>query len=170
MKILNKRIFLMLVLLIMPALVISKSAMVGQTAPNFRALGLDGFGYSLDQFEGKVIMLNFWASWCGPCRQEMPPLEKLYQQYRGLGFVVVGVNVDESLEPANKMVEKLAVTYPNLYDSDKNISRGYNVSTMPMTVIIDGRGKIRYVHHGYKSGYMEKYQAEVRQLLAELGQ
>ena len=82
---------------------------------------------------------------------------------------MVGVNVDETLEPAKKMLDKLAISYPNFYDSDKNISRGYNVSTMPMTVIIDGRGKIRYVHHGYKSGYMEKYQTEVRQLLAELG-
>jgi len=140
MNFINKRILLLAILLALPALAISKSAIVGKSAPNFRALGLDGFGYSLDQFEGKVVMLNFWASWCGPCRQEMPPLENLYQQYRGLGFVVVGVNVDETLEPAKKMVSKLAVTYPNLYDSDKNISRAYNVSTMPMTVIIDAKG------------------------------
>ncbi len=169
MSLISKRVVVLMCLLALPALAVGKSSIVGKTAPNFRALGLDGFGYSLDQFQGKVIMLNFWASWCGPCRQEMPPLENLYRQYRGLGFVVVGVNVDETLEPAKKMIAKLAVSYPNLYDSDKNISRGYNVSTMPMTVIIDGTGKVRYVHHGYKSGYMEKYQREVRQLLAELG-
>jgi len=169
MRLTIKNFILILVLASVPMLASGKSSIVGQTAPDFGGLGLDGFGYRLSEYKGKVIMLNFWASWCGPCRQEMPPLEHLYRQYRGLGFVIIGVNVDETLEPAQKMVQKLGVSYPNVFDSDKNISRGYRVNTMPMTVIIDDKGKIRHVHHGFKSGYIEKYNAEVRKLLTELG-
>lgn len=158
----------LLLLLTLPLLVTGKSSMVGQQAPDFGGLSLvDGSSYRLDEFKGKVIMLNFWASWCGPCRQEMPPLEALYQQYRGLGFVIMGVNVDEALGPAQKMIKKLGVSYPNVFDSDNNISRGYNVSAMPMTVIIDASGKIRYIHYGFKAGYIEKYTQEVRGLLTE---
>lgn len=161
---------LLLLLLLLPTLALAKSSMVGKVAPNFNGLSFDGYSHRLDEFKGKVIMVNFWASWCGPCRQEMPPLEQLYQQYRGLGFVIVGVNVDEELEPAKKMLDKLGVTYPNVFDSDNNISKGYNVSAMPMTVIIDTRGKIRYVHYGFKSGYIKKYTTEVRELLTEAQQ
>ncbi len=161
---------LLVIILLAPAIVAGKSSMVGKVGPDFAGLSFDGYSHRLDEFKGKVIMINFWASWCGPCRQEMPPLEQLYQQYRSLGFVIVGVNVDEKLEPAKKMLDKLGITYPNVFDSDNNISKGYNVSAMPMTVIMDTTGTIRYVHYGFKSGYMDKYSREVRQLLTEAQQ
>lgn len=96
-------------------------------------------------------------------------MDALYQRYKSLGFVVLGVNIDDKRELADKMIKQLGVSYPILFDSDKSVSKQYKVNAMPTTLIIDRDGKVRHVHYGYKSGYMDTYQAEVRALLAERG-
>lgn len=126
---------------------------------------LDGHAQALDQWRGKVLVVNFWATWCAPCQQEMPQLNRLYQKYRSSGFVLLGVNVDDDPSKAAEVVTKLGVTFPVLLDADKRVSKLYDLNTMPSTVIIDRDGKVRYVHRGYLAGYEDNYEKQIRELL-----
>ena len=139
----------------------------GQAAPGFTLKSLGGKNLSLREYRGQVVMINFWATWCGPCRQEMPALNALYEKYRSAGFMLFGVNVDAESASAAQMAGKLKVSYPILFDTDKKASELYRVNTMPMTVLVDRDGKIRYVQPGYRAGYEDKYQAQIREMLEE---
>ncbi|MFL6663353.1 MAG: TlpA family protein disulfide reductase [Rhizobacter sp.] len=137
-------------------------------APDFtlRLLG-GGPNLRLQEQRGHVVLVNFWATWCGPCRQEMPHLNRLYEKYRGSGFVLLGVNVDDDVRNAADIAAKLNVRFPVLLDTDKKVSRLYDMSTMPSTVVIDREGKVRYIHRGYRDGYEEAYEKQIRDLLKE---
>ena len=126
---------------------------------------MDGPNLRLAEQRGRVVMVNFWATWCGPCRQEMPQLDRLYQKYKSSGFVLLGVNVDEDARKAADVAAKLGVTFPVLLDTDKAVSKLYDLSTMPSTVIIDRDGKVRYFHRGYLAGYEDNYDKQIRELL-----
>jgi peroxiredoxin len=139
----------------------------GSQAPEFTLKSLKDKNLSLREFRGQVVMINFWATWCGPCRQEMPALNALYEKYRSAGFVLLGVDVDAESGSAAQMAGKLKVTYPILFDTEKKASALYLVSAMPTTVLIDRSGKVRYVQKGYLAGYEDKYQTQVRELLKE---
>ena len=134
-------------------------------APDFTLHSMDGPNLRLKEQRGRVVMVNFWATWCGPCRQEMPQLNRLYEKYKASGFVLLGVNVDDDQRKAAEVAGKLGVTFPVLLDTDKTVSKLYDLSTMPSTVIIDRDGKIRYVHRGYVSGYEDNYEKQIRELL-----
>lgn len=162
-------VLLALLLLAVSTALPAASPMIGRTADDFALKGMDGANHRLSELRGQVVMVNFWATWCGPCREEMPPMNALYQRYKSLGFTVLGVNIDDAQAGAKKMAKKLGVSYPILFDTDKKVSKQYKVSGMPTTVIIDRNGKVRHVHFGYKKGYMDNYQKEVRSLLAERG-
>jgi peroxiredoxin len=136
-------------------------------APDFTLKSLKDRNLSLKEFRGQVVMINFWATWCGPCRQEMPALNALYEKYRSAGFVLLGVNVDSETTNAAQMVSKLKATYPILFDTDKRASVLYQVSAMPTTVLIDRDGKVRYIQKGYVAGIENKYQTQIRELLKE---
>ena len=136
------------------------------TAPDFtlHAMG-GGANLRLKEQRGRVVMVNFWATWCGPCRQEMPQLNRLYEKYKSSGFVLLGVNVDDDASKAADVAAKLGVTFPVLLDTDKAVSKLYDLSTMPSTVIIDRDGKVRFVHRGYLAGYEDNYEKQIRELL-----
>ena len=135
-------------------------------APDFTLHALSGgANLRLKEQRGRVVMVNFWATWCGPCRQEMPQLNRLYEKYKSSGFVLLGVNVDEDTSKAADVAAKLGVTFPVLLDTDKAVSKLYDVSTMPSTMIIDRDGKVRYVHRGYLAGYEDSYEKQIRELL-----
>jgi peroxiredoxin len=95
----------------------------------------------------------------------MPHLNRLYEKYRGAGFVLLGVNVDDDTSKAAEVAAKLGVTFPVLLDTEKSVSKLYDVSTMPSTMIIDRDGKVRYVHRGYLAGYEDNYEKQIRELL-----
>jgi peroxiredoxin len=135
------------------------------TAPDFTLHAMSGPNLQLKDQRGRVVMVNFWATWCGPCRQEMPQLNRLYEKYRASGFVLLGVNVDDDSSKAAEVANKLGVTFPVLLDTDKKVSKLYDLSTMPSTVIIDREGKVRYVHRGYLTGYEDNYEKQIRELL-----
>lgn len=135
------------------------------TAPDFTLHTMNGPNMRLQEQRGKVVMINFWATWCGPCRQEMPHLNRLYDKYRASGFVLMGVNVDDDTGNAAAVAAKLGVGFPVLLDTDKQVSRLYDLSTMPSTVLIDRDGKVRFVHRGYLSGYEDVYDKQIRELL-----
>ena len=139
----------------------------GGLAPDFTLRTLDGPNLRLQEQRGRVVLVNFWASWCGPCRQEMPQLSKLYEKYRTSGFVLLGVNVDDDTRNAVDLAAKLGLKFPVSFDSDKKVSRLYDLSAMPSTVLIDRDGRVRYVHRGYKDGYEDTYDQQIRRLLKE---
>jgi thiol-disulfide isomerase/thioredoxin len=112
-------------------------------------------------------MINFWATWCVPCRQEMPKLEALYQRYNKLGFKLLAVNVENNPDGVKKWLAETPVSFPVLFDTKSEVSKLYKVETMPTTVIVAKDGTMRYLHHGYQAGYENDYQTEVRTLLRE---
>ena len=137
------------------------------TAPDFTLKSRSGENLKLSEFRGELVMLNFWASWCGPCRQEMPELEALYQRYQSLGFTILGINVDDHAKNADKMLKQIPVSFPVLYDSKHSVSDLYQVQAMPTTILIDRNGTVRHVHLGYQPGYEVTYQEQVEALLTE---
>lgn len=145
----------------------SASALVGQPAPDFALRSLGDENLRLSEHLGEVVVVNFWATWCGPCRQEMPLLDALYNKYRLAGLTLLSVNLDDSVERAAEMAQTLKVTYPVLIDDRKEVSRSYDVGTMPLTVIIDREGVVRYVSEGFKPGYEKRYAEKLRELLNE---
>ncbi|MFZ2648922.1 MAG: TlpA disulfide reductase family protein [Burkholderiaceae bacterium] len=136
-------------------------------APDFTLRSLDGQNLRLSEQRGRVVMLNFWATWCGPCRQEMPHLNRLYEKYRTAGFVVFGVNVDEDIRNVAAVVSKLALKFPVLPDLGKRVSQRYDVSAMPSTVLIDRDGRVRHMYRGYRDGVEDMYEKQMRELLKE---
>ncbi|MDJ0906513.1 MAG: TlpA disulfide reductase family protein [Woeseiaceae bacterium] len=145
----------------------SSGDLAGQSAPDFALKSSTGENLRLSEFRGDVVMVNFWATWCGPCRQEMPLLDELYSRYGRVGFSLLGVNIDDNSSKAMDMVSELGVSFPVLFDSSKEVSKLYEVDAMPVTVLIDREGTVRYVHLGYKPGYEDKYLDQIRSLLRE---
>ena len=141
--------------------------MTGKQAPDFALKSSTGENLRLSEYRGEVVMVNFWATWCGPCRQEMPLLEELFSRYERVGFTLLGVNIDDDPRRAMQMAKELGVTFPVVFDDRKEVSRLYDVNAMPVTVLVDKEGRVRHVHHGYKPGYEEKYLSQVRSLLRE---
>ena len=146
---------------------LASSGLEGQAAPDFSLKSSTGENLRLSEYRGEVVMINFWATWCGPCRQEMPLLDELYDRYQRVGFNLLGVNIDDDSSRAMKMVADLGVSFPVLFDARKEVSKLYQVNAMPVTVLVDRDGNVRHVHHGYKPGYEEKYLNEIRALLRE---
>jgi peroxiredoxin len=134
-------------------------------APDFTLHTLSGANLRLQEQRGRVVMVNFWATWCSPCRQEMPQLNRLYEKYRASGFVLLGVNVDEDTRHAADVATKLGLKFPVLLDTDKAVSRAYDLNTMPSTILIDRDGRVRYLHRGYLVGDEELYDKQIRDLL-----
>lgn len=136
-------------------------------APDFTLPSSTGDNVRLAEQRGQVVMLNFWASWCGPCRKEMPLLDEMSKRYSAAGFVLYGVNVEEDNTDAKKLIKQLGVTFPILYDTESKASSLYNVDAMPTTVLIDKKGEIRFVNRGYKEGDENKYRDQIRELIKE---
>jgi len=151
----------------MPASGSAASALVGRPAPDFTLRSLASENLRLSEHLGEVVVINFWASWCGPCRQEMPQLDQLYNKYRLAGLALLSINLDEDVERAAEMVRALKVSYPVLLDERKEVSRSYQVGAMPLTVLVDREGVVRYIAESYKPGYEKRYAEQLRELLNE---
>lgn len=136
-------------------------------AADFTLKSNTGKNLRLSDFRGQVVMINFWASWCGPCRQEMPILDQLHKRYGKLGFTLLGVNVEQDSSKANAYLKDIPVSFPILYDTANQTSKLYNVSAMPTTVIVDRNGNMRFIHHGYKPGYEKDYKKQIKALIRE---
>ena len=143
------------------------SVEVEQPAPDFTLEALEGPNQRLQEYRGQVVLINFWASWCGPCRQEMPVLDQLHKRYEEAGFAVLGGNVEGSRAPAEKIAKEAGVSFPVLIDAKQKISKEYDLEAMPSTVVVDRDGQVRYIHRGYKPGDETKYLEVVKQLISE---
>jgi peroxiredoxin len=139
---------------------------LGQVAPDFTLPGLTGENLRLEEYRGKVVLINFWASWCGPCRQEMPILDRIHKRYEPAGFTVLGVNVEgEQEKKAIRIANELNVSFPLLFDTGQQVSEDYDLKAMPYTVLVDRDGQVRFIHHGYKPGDENKYIDRLKSLL-----
>jgi len=113
-----------------------------KVAPEFTLPTVDGEQVSLDEYRGKVVFLNFWATWCIPCREEMPALERLYQAYQAQGFAVISIDLKETADQVKAFFQKHALTFPALLDQNGAVFRDYLVAGMPTTYLISRDGMI----------------------------
>ena len=145
----------------------ASAADVGQQAPEFTAPALDGGkSLSLAAYRGKVVYLDFWASWCPPCLTSLPLLEELRQQFPSDQFQILAVNVDQDPEKARKFLERTKVGYPSATDPKGRIPESFGIQTMPTSFLIDRSGVIRYVHHGFRKGDVAPLRERIAKLVA----
>ena len=143
------------------------AASISGPAPNFTLKNLEGKNVKLSELSGNVVLINFWASWCGPCIQEMPLLNAIHQKYEPLGFTVLGVNVEEDSAKAKAFLAERGVDFPILLDNKNQVSKLYDVIAMPTTVVVDRDGNMRFLHQGYKAGDEKEYRKMVKKLVRE---
>lgn len=146
------------------------SVQVGQAAPpvSLPLLSEEGSGeFSLASLRGKVVYLDFWASWCGPCRLSFPELEQLREELGPRGFEVVAVSVDEVEEDALAFLDELPVSYPVVIDSSSETFDLFGVIGMPTGYLIDRAGVVRLVHQGYRKGDAADLRLKIVELLEE---
>ncbi len=159
--------FALSLLLLASALVTRVASAVeqGQAAPEIRLSDLSGKPVALSSFKGKVVLVDFFASWCAPCREELPVLEKLHKTYRDQGLVVLGVNIDNELAAAQTFLKAVPVSFTVLHDAEKKVAKVYAPPTMPSSYLIDRKGQIHYVHKGFRASDAAKIEAELKKML-----
>lgn len=158
-----------LLILVLLAGLVSCSGEEPRKASGFELETLEGESRALHDRDADVLLVNFWASWCAPCRQEMPQLDALYREYRDRGFAVWGVNVDTLPENAREFAGEVEVSYPLLLDNDMAVAEDWGVQAMPSTFIVDTAGDIRHTKLGYDADAMGALEDRIRELLAEGG-
>jgi thiol-disulfide isomerase/thioredoxin len=121
----------------------------------------------LASLRGKVVYVDFWASWCVPCRLSMPALETLYRERRDQGFVVVGVNKDVSADDAKRFLGKVGVSFPLVSDLGDAAARGFDVRAMPSGYLVDRKGVVRKVHRGFTGETAAELRGEIDALMKE---
>lgn len=140
---------------------------VGDTAPDFTLKNMQGKNMNLTEQRGNIMLINFWASWCGPCRKEMPVLQALEDKYKDLGVQVWGINVEQESQAGKDFLANLSLNFSIFFDETNTLSKTYQVEAMPTTVIVDRDGVVRFVYLGYKDGYGKKYEKAIKQLIRE---
>ena len=140
---------------------------VGKAAPDFVLRGLDGRNLRLSEFRGQVVLVNFWARSDGDSRQQMPALDRINITYQRAGLVVLGVSVDEDLRRSKEFAASMGVSYPILFDTGTEIGKDYFLQKMPMTILVDRSGVVRYSAVGFNRGDERVYLDHIRELLRE---
>lgn len=138
-----------------------------KAAMDFTLQSTIGRTIRLSDFKGKLVLVNFWASWCPPCRAEMPVLDELAKTYKDAGLVVLGLNVDVDIEARDEFLKDNPVSFLVLDDSKWATAKLYVAPSQPVTFFIDRAGNIAHVHQGYRSGDDAVYAAKVKELLAK---
>jgi len=163
--------WLCILLLISGSVFGQKAAAVtpGEPAPDL-ALPLmsDGSTVRLSDLKGKVVYIDFWASWCGPCRQSLPLYEALYQKLASGHFQILAVNLDEDLADAENFLERHPVSYPVLLDPTGDSAREWSLSVMPSSYLVDAQGSLAYIYVGFEISHMEKIEHDIEGLLEGL--
>lgn len=142
-------------------------SLVGQPAPAFKLPDFEGNSVSLADFKGKVVFLDFWATWCGPCVSAMPHIQALYEKYKDKGLVVIGMNLDSDQEAAKKFAKEKGFTYRHLFAGE--IGDDYPLRGIPTFFIIDREAVVRYQESGFAPGLEKEWEKEIEELLAAQG-
>jgi thiol-disulfide isomerase/thioredoxin len=136
---------------------------------SFSGRTLNGKEIKLSDYKGKIVLLDFWASWCGPCRKEMPELIKFYRKHDKDDFVIIAVNIDDKSNNMKKFLYELypQPSFPMIWDSEKKIPAQFDISAMPTSIMFDKTGKERFRHDGFKQEYIEQFEEEIQLLKNE---
>lgn len=132
-----------------------------EPAPNFKIKD----GLQLSDLKGQVIYVDFWASWCAPCRKSFPWLNELQAKYKDQGFTVIGVNVDVEKSMADEFLTQVPADFPIVYDPNSKIAKAYQVVGMPSSYIIGRDGEVKHMHAGFSTKKTAKYQKEIADLI-----
>jgi peroxiredoxin len=143
------------------------ASIVGKEAPDFVLRGLDGRNLRLSEFRGQVVLVNFWTRSDGDSRQQMPALDRINTTYQRAGLVVLGVSVDDDLRRSKEFAAAMSVSYPLLFETGTQIGKDYFLQKMPMTILVDRSGVVRYAAVGFKRGDERTYVDQIRGLLRE---
>lgn len=156
---------LLLVLFVSSSLALEPKSIV----PDFDGETFDGKTVSIQDYKGKVIVIDFWASWCGPCKKEMPYLVELYKEYSEKGLEIISINIDRTEKNALNFLKalKVDIDFVLIYDKKSKIVPLFNPETMPTTYIVDKKGIVRFVHDGFQDEYKMKFVDEIETLLNE---
>jgi len=139
----------------------------GKSTLELAASSLEGAKVDLRDYRGRVVIVNFWATWCEPCREEMPSLERLRDKLAGRPFAVLAVNYGESREKVAKFLEHEMVSLPVVLDTQKEVARDWDVGGLPMTFVVDARGRVRYSVFGGRDWSDAGVRGLVERLMAE---
>ena len=157
---------LMLSILIILPLTVSAIS-VGDSVPSFKARTIDGNkSVALEDYRGKVVLVDFWASWCPPCLKSLPKYNDLRREIGTTDFEIVAINVDENTDDARKFLQKHPVSYPVAKDPKGVLPGVFGVKAMPTSYLIDQNGVVKYVHAAFKDGDIEKIKYEIEKLIA----
>lgn len=141
---------------------------VGYLAPDFALRDLEGRVVRLSDFHGRAVLLNFWATWCPPCRREMPSMEQAYREYRGRGLEILAVSIDTGgADAVQAFVQELNLTFPVLLDPDMAVLRTYRLGGIPGSFLIDRRGVVRAVEFGFRDWATPESRRKLEALLIE---
>ena len=144
------------------------SVQIGSVAPDFVLWDLSSKPVSLESRRGRVVLLNFWATWCGPCRVEMPAMQRLYEEFNRRGFEILAVSTDaQGAAVTRPFTESLGLTFPILHDSDFQVGLTYGARTLPMTFLVDREGIVRHRIFGARDWHSPEARRLVEILLAE---
>jgi peroxiredoxin len=141
--------------------------LTGAAAPDFVLKSVSGGNLRLSEYRGQVVMLSFWATWCGDCRAQLEELASMRSRYADAGVELLAVSLDQNGKQAGDLVAKQHVNYPVLHDAGGDVGRLYDVTKIPVMVLIDRSGTVREVFEGYRRGNEAKYLASVQALLRE---
>lgn len=160
-----KKLFLILIPILLLISCGGKTTTSGSTkATDFTLEQMGGGKITLSQQKGKVVLVDFWATWCGPCRAAIPYLINIYNTYKDQGLQVLGVSLDQERSALDKFVKDQPIPYPILY-GDKDVARAYDVQGIPTMVIFDKKGKIAYREVGFSPENIDSLKAKISQLL-----
>jgi len=156
---------LILALLISPPSASARRAAVGRPAPVFEVLTLDGKTTGIEHLKGRVVLIDFWATWCEPCLEELPELNVLYKDFKAQGLEILAISVDRERENIEKFLKEFPLDFPVIHDKGKKIANRFKPRAMPTAFIVDQEGIVRYVHLGFKTSFIQKYRDQIGTLL-----
>ncbi|ABA57724.1 conserved hypothetical protein [Nitrosococcus oceani ATCC 19707] len=157
-----------LLLVAIPAVPTAMAAEIGQQAPNCLLKPFEKEDQVfLQQWQGKVVYVDFWASWCPPCLKSFPFLNDLHQRFSDQGLHIVGINVDEKLSDAQDFLARVPAHFDVVVDPDQQCARSFDIQAMPSSFLIDQKGVIRHTHLGFRSGDTQELEAWTQKLLQE---
>ena len=169
-----KNILLMCVVLLSLAVLLSQcvrppsgsgeAVQVGDAAPQFKLPDIRGREFPLDQYKGKVVLLDFWATWCGPCRMTMPLLEKLQNEFHS-ELVLLAINVQEDADVVRDYIREENLSSQVLLDKEGSVAASYGIQSLPTHILIDGKGTVQFIQLGFNPRMESQFRTEIRKLL-----
>jgi peroxiredoxin len=163
------RVFVTIIvgMLSMPCVAWGASLRLDEPAPDFALKNFAGENLRLSEYRGEVVLVNFWSTSCGKCRDQLSVVDDLFAAHQAHGLQVLSISTDHDAADARQSAEDLNLQIPIVFDSEHVVSRIYDLGTLPLTVLIDHHGTVRQVYKGYRRGDEELYRAELEKLLAE---